>query len=116
MLLKMMNLKKFWSFFLIGFVLTVYLDQNVLSIALLGLGIAISISAVGTKGNDSEISPHSSRQSEAKTTILTKKDLIKTFLRSFFSMTSINYERYGSLGFCYAILPALKNSIQIIRI
>jgi PTS system mannose-specific IID component len=23
-------------------------------------------------------------------------------------MTSINYERYGSLGFCYAILPALK--------
>lgn len=108
MLLKMMNFKKFWSFFLIGFVLAVYLELNVLSIAFLGLGIAVSITAVGTKGNDGGTSGDSSRKSTAKTTILTRKDLMKTFFRTFFSMTSINYERYGSLGFCYAILPALK--------
>jgi PTS system mannose-specific IID component len=29
-------------------------------------------------------------------------------MRSFFVMTSINYERYESLGFCYAMIPALR--------
>ena len=40
--------------------------------------------------------------------LLTDKELKQTFFRSFFSMTSINYERYCSLGFCYAMIPALK--------
>ncbi|WP_198512546.1 PTS system mannose/fructose/sorbose family transporter subunit IID [Bacillus sp. mrc49] len=108
MLLKMMDFKKYWSFFLIGFVLAVYLELPVLSIALLGLGIAISISVVMNIADNSEIALPSSQRGEAETAILTKKDLISTFFRSFFSMTSINYERYGSLGFCFAVIPALK--------
>src|SRR5699024_2495196 len=40
MLLKMMDFKKYWSFFLIGFVLSVYLKLDVLAVSLLGLGIA----------------------------------------------------------------------------
>ena len=34
--------------------------------------------------------------------LLGQKELKKVFRRSFFSMTTINYERYCSLGFCYA--------------
>src|SRR5699024_11954739 len=37
-----------------------------------------------------------------------KSDLKRVFFRSFFTMTSINYERYQNLGFNFAILPALK--------
>ncbi|MGE7878441.1 PTS system mannose/fructose/sorbose family transporter subunit IID [Peribacillus muralis] len=108
MLLKMMNFKKYWSFFLIGFVLAVYLELPVLSIALLGLGMAISISVVMNKADNRDMSLPSPQRGEMEKAKLTRKDLIITFFRSFFSMTSINYERYGSLGFCYAVMPALK--------
>ncbi|MEB6551353.1 PTS system mannose/fructose/sorbose family transporter subunit IID [Heyndrickxia sporothermodurans] len=107
MLLKMMNFKKYWSFFLIGFVLAIYLKLNVLSIALLGLGIAASIHAI-TKTRESENVGNSLPTQQQDERILTQKDLFKAFLRSFFSMTSINYERYCNLGFCYSLLPALK--------
>ena len=33
---------------------------------------------------------------------------IEVFWRSFFTMTTINYERYCSLGFCYSMIPALR--------
>ncbi|WP_285766139.1 PTS system mannose/fructose/sorbose family transporter subunit IID [Peribacillus sp. SI8-4] len=108
MLLKMMNFKKYWSFFLVGFVLAVYLELPVLSIALLGLGIAISISVVMNKTDINDAPLPSTKKDEAEKAILTRKDLITAVFRSFFSMTSINYERYGSLGFCYAVMPALK--------
>lgn len=54
MLLKMMDLKKFWPFFLIGFILSVYLDLNVLAVSLLGLGIAAGISVISKSKENTE--------------------------------------------------------------
>lgn len=116
MLLKMMNFKKYWSFFLIGFVLAVYLKLDVLAISLIGVGI---VSALFTLRVDSKKSSNDDfddfdeedetiEETENVVGLLTKKELIKTYIRSFFSMTSINYERYTSLGFCYAMIPSLK--------
>lgn len=111
MLLKMMNMKKFWPLFMLGFVFATYMDLAVLPISLIGFGIAATLYLLGGKdkkeadefdlGSDDEI------QVEEEG-ILTKKELKQTFRRSFFSMTSINYERYCSLGFAYAMIPALK--------
>jgi fructoselysine and glucoselysine-specific PTS system IID component len=39
---------------------------------------------------------------------LTKKDLRSTFWRSLFDMSSINYERFQSLGFLFAMTPLIK--------
>ena len=113
MLLKMMNLKKFWPFFLIGFVLSVYLGLNVLAISLIGFGVAAAINTIVRSKNSSEddefeLDTDVEDVSNSSEGILSKKELRKTFFRSFFSMTSINYERYCSLGFCYAMIPALK--------
>lgn len=50
------------------------------------------------------------KQTETKQQLkLTQKDLKKVFYRSFFQNSSINYERFQSLGFLFAIQPALKS-------
>jgi len=110
MLLKMMNLKKFWPFFMLGFVLAIYMKIDVLAISLIGFAIAAAMYNMrGTQSkDDDEFADEEEPVSEPVKGILTKKELRATFLRSFFSMTSINYERYCSLGFAYAMVPALK--------
>ncbi|GCF95651.1 PTS mannose transporter subunit IID [Enterococcus florum] len=45
---------------------------------------------------------------EEKHSLLTKKDLNQVFFRSFFENSTINYERFQSLGFLYAMQPILK--------
>lgn len=112
MLLKMMDTKKYWPFFLIGFVLAVYLELDILAIALIGLGIA---SAIFIMTSDKEKITNGSEEHLAteedgliKERIITKGDLNQVLKRSFFTMTSINYERFENLGFCYSMIPALK--------
>jgi len=112
MLLKMMDLKKYWPFFLTGFVLAVYLELNVLAISLLGLGIAAGISAIRRPKEGATSPSLASNEEEETEHLLTKKELNKVFLRSFFSMATINYERYISLGFGYSMVPALKKTIS----
>jgi len=108
MLLKMMDFKKYWAFFLIGFVLAVYLKLNILSIALLGLGISVGLMALQKNESEQFVTNYELSSKENNDALLDKKDILKTFVRSFFTMTTINYERYCNLGFCYAMLPALK--------
>lgn len=107
MLLKMMDFKKYWSFFLVGFVLSVYLELDVLAVSLLGLGIAAGISAIRNRDNDNSLTPDQ-EESDNGEKLIQKKDLWKMYGRSFFSMATINYERYISLGFDYAMVPILK--------
>ncbi len=47
----------------------------------------------------------SEKQVEKK---VTKKDLVKVWWRSLFIMSTINYERFQSMGFAYAMLPVLR--------
>lgn len=110
MLLKMMNLKKYWPFFLAGFVGAVYLGMDVLGVALIGFAIAASLVLMRNeeKEDDDFGEEDETESAAAGAGLLGKKELRATFIRSFFSMTTINYERYCSLGFCYAMIPALK--------
>lgn len=107
MLLKMMNLKKYWPFFSLGFLFAVYLKMDVLAISLLGLSVAAAIHTF-SRQTASASSPVSEGANSSSGGLLTPKELRATFVRSFFGMTSINYERFCSLGFCYAMIPALK--------
>ncbi|MFY9282821.1 MAG: PTS system mannose/fructose/sorbose family transporter subunit IID [Miniphocaeibacter sp.] len=105
MLLKMMDFKKYWPFFLIGFILSVYLELNVLAVSLLGLGIAAGIMSISKKDGE-RLSIE--EDDEKEDGLIEKKDLRKVVLRSFFTMSTINYERYMSLGFNYAMIPILR--------
>lgn len=111
MLLKMMNFKKYWPFFLAGFLMAVYMGLNVLAISLLAFSLASAMFILGKskKERNEEFDEFDEEELPVhEVGILTNKELKQTMIRSFFSMTSINYERYCSLGFCYAMIPALK--------
>ncbi len=109
MLLKMMDFKNYWCFFLGGFVLVGYLSLNQTAVSLIALVIAVAIYKLGNKNTSSDDDFDEEEViEENKTSLLTDKELKQTFWRSFFSMTSINYERYCSLGFCYAMIPSIK--------
>ncbi|WP_125706554.1 PTS system mannose/fructose/sorbose family transporter subunit IID [Lacticaseibacillus daqingensis] len=108
MLLKMMDFNRYWGFFLAGFVLAVYLKLNVLAISLLGLAVAVGIASI-SKSNEatSETKTETATNSDEQH-LLTRKDLWHVFWRSFFSMSTINYERYMSLGIDFAMVPVLR--------
>lgn len=107
MLLKMMDLKKFWAFLLIGYVLTAYLQMNILSIALLSLGVAMAAYRFSLNDKDEDDSYELNEQDQIEH-LLTKKDLSRINKRSYFVGACLNYERYLGLGYCFALLPALK--------
>jgi len=108
MLLKMMNFKKYWPFFAIGFVFSIYLGLNVLSISILAFSIVAALNTLKKTDSEEDFDEDEEEVFSETAGILTGKEIKQTFIRSFFSMTTINYERYCSLGFCYAMIPALR--------
>src|SRR5699024_5950068 len=109
MLIQMMNSKKFWPFLLLGFTLSAYLDLDTLAVALVGFSIAAALFLINTDDTSGESLNFEDFDSSHKSEgVIQKSDLKRVFFRSFFTMTSINYERYQNLGFNFAILPALK--------
>lgn len=109
MLLKMMNVKKYWSLLLIGYVLSTFLNMNILSMALLTTAVLVAILTLSKKSRSesvSETTPGSTPSEFSKA--FTKDDFKAMNLRSFFIGGSLNYERYLGLGFAYAMLPILK--------
>jgi PTS system mannose-specific IID component len=128
MLIKMMNFKKYWSLFTIGFVLAVYFNLSVLAVSILSIAVVCALYTLRKNSNNNDSMDDDFDEEEEDNVneerILTKRELRQVFRRSFFSMTSINYERYCSLGFCYAMIPAIKklykdaimNSLTVIHI
>lgn len=118
MLLKMMDFKSYWPFFVMGFVAAVYMGLSVLAVSIAAVAIVCAIQKMskpadtandGFDGEDDFATEPEAAITDSDTAhILTKPELVKTFVRSLFIMTTINYERYCSLGFCYAMIPALR--------
>lgn len=106
MILKMMNLKKYWCFLAVGYVLTAYLGMNIISIAIFSVGVAVAVYTLSKK-EESDDTYEEIHEDDSKR-ILTKQDLKSIYRRSYFTGACLNYERYLGLGYCYAILPALK--------
>lgn len=116
MLLKMMDFKTYWPFFAIGFVAAVYMGLSVLAVSIVAVALVFAMQKMSQRaqdefdddfGDDEDLALEAGQAAQAEH-ILSKSELVKTFLRSFFIMTTINYERYCSLGFCYAMIPALR--------
>lgn len=118
MLLKMMNFKKYWPFFMLGFAISSYLGLDVLPLSIIAFGIVAAMNVLRNdrKATNTDDEFDNEWVEETQEIVeqpefaikLNNKDIRKLWLRTYFSMTSINYERYSSLGFCYALIPALK--------
>jgi len=112
-LLTYLPLKKWWAFFVLGFVLFAYLKIPIIGIAITALSIAIIYNYVTSKGEEPEKAKETeeektTEQPNVKTNV-TRKDLVKAMLRHNFTLQlSWNYERMQALGFCWSIMPILK--------
>lgn len=117
MLLKMMDFKGYWPFFAIGFVAAVYMGLSVLAVSIIAVALVCAMQKMASSApsalddgfdDEDDFATEGDPAPDATQRILSKTELVKTFVRSLFIMTSINYERYCSLGFCYAMIPALR--------
>lgn len=106
MLIKMMDFKKYWTFLAIGYVLSAYLNLNILSIAILSIAVAVSIYTLGKSNEEDDFAEEV--KISASQQLITKQDLKGLNIRSYFIGACLNYERYLGLGFSYAMLPVLK--------
>jgi mannose/fructose/N-acetylgalactosamine-specific phosphotransferase system component IID/mannose/fructose/N-acetylgalactosamine-specific phosphotransferase system component IIC len=109
-LLTMLPLRKWWSFFVLGFALYAYLHVPLIGIAI----IAVAMVVIFVSRNPAETTAAVEDQMPATPVFegkspVTHGDLVKALWRhnTTFELT-FNYERMQALGYTYSILPVLK--------
>lgn len=97
--------KKFLPYFVLGFFLVAYLGLNTMFIAIIGGCVAcIYMFANKKEGAEAAAVEEPQAATVAETKLLTRKDLVKTWLRWIsWAQRCYNYERLMGLGFCQAI-------------
>jgi len=108
MLLRMMDFKRYWPFFLIGFVAAVYLKLSVLPVALIGVGIAVAIFVMNKSNSVSEVASKNVDTNNKTSGLIDSKMLKRVYWRTHLLQATINYERFQNLGWNYALMPVLK--------
>lgn len=113
MLLAVMNNKKYMPFFFIGFLVATYLQVNVMFVALLSCCVAVFLMFNESKQQnteftddfESDFSEEDNLPAESKEhkRLLSKKDLLDVFFRSFCVEASFNYERMQGLGYAFTM-------------
>lgn len=116
-LLTYLPIEKWWSFFIVGFVLFAYLKVPLLGVALIALAIIfIYASLVAKDKNENaagDIAEAADEMADGKqvTSNVTRADLVKAMWRHNFTLEfSWNWERMQALGFCWSIMPVLRKA------
>jgi len=110
-LLTYLPLKKWWAFFVLGFVLYGYLKIPLIGIAIAALAIVLIYNSLTTKEEGPEKAKEAEKVAEKPTvkSNVTRGDLVKAMWRHNLTLEmSWNYERMQALGFCWSIMPILK--------
>src|SRR5450756_2352347 len=109
-LLTFLPIEKWWSFFVLGFVMFAYLNVPLLGIALAALAVVIiyfSLKPVEAGEQQAE-EAFAARVDETKSPV-THGDLVNAMWRHNLTLQlSWNYERMQALGFAWSIAPILK--------
>lgn len=110
-LLTYLPLKKWWAFFMLGFVLFAYLKMPLIGIAITALAIVMIYNSITSKEEITEEVKETEKVTE-KTVVesnITRGDLINAMWRHNMTLQlSWNYERMQALGFCWSIMPILR--------
>ncbi|RIE16288.1 PTS system mannose/fructose/sorbose family transporter subunit IID [Candidatus Cryosericum septentrionale] len=109
-LLTFLPIEKWWSFFVLGFVMFAYLNVPLVGIALAALAVVIiyfSLKPVQTGEQQAEEAT-AAKVEETKSPV-THGDLVKAMWRHNLTLQlSWNYERMQALGYAWSIAPILK--------
>jgi mannose/fructose/N-acetylgalactosamine-specific phosphotransferase system component IIC/mannose/fructose/N-acetylgalactosamine-specific phosphotransferase system component IID len=109
-LLTFLPIEKWWSFFVLGFVMFAYLNVPLLGIALAALAVVIiyfSLKPVETGEQQAEEAA-TERVDETRNPV-THGDLVNAMWRHNLTLQlSWNYERMQALGYAWSIAPILK--------
>ncbi len=108
LLLRFLSKPKLIPFFFLGFLLSIYLELNLMAVALFGAVIAIYnyISNKVEFSFDEEIEEEKNEVKLDKK--LTKKDLIKHWFLGLSQECAYNYERLQATGTCAAMIHIIK--------
>lgn len=128
MVINKMNTTPFMPYFLLGFLLAVFTNVNLIGIGAVGLicayfhikglardpaaqdpggGTGNAVDAVDDSGDSDWM-----RGGGAMDRKVSKGDLISVFIRSNFLSGSFNFERMQAIGFCVSMIPALRRVYQ----
>jgi mannose/fructose/N-acetylgalactosamine-specific phosphotransferase system component IID/mannose/fructose/N-acetylgalactosamine-specific phosphotransferase system component IIC len=114
-LLTYLPLRKWWPFFLLGFVLFGYLNMPLIGITIAALAIVIIYNSLTSKeevpaeATEKAKQPEKATAKEPAKSNVTRGDLVNAMWRHNMTLQlSWNYERMQALGFCWSIMPVLK--------
>ena len=129
MVINMMATREVWPFFAIGFVIAAVSDLTLIALGALGISFGLiylelkktaeaamatavtAIPAIRSVTFSKTTNKEDRNMAENKIQ-LSKKDRLAVCWRSTFLQGSWNYERMQNGGWCYAIIPAIKKTLQ----
>ncbi len=107
LLMNLMFNKKVAPYFFLGFILSSFLKLPMIAIGGLGVVIALIVTNITHKDDESHNSVPGPRL-DAEKTLLTPADIRKTFFRSMALEANFNFETWQNTGFAYSIIPVLR--------
>jgi mannose/fructose/N-acetylgalactosamine-specific phosphotransferase system component IID/mannose/fructose/N-acetylgalactosamine-specific phosphotransferase system component IIC len=109
-LLTFLPIEKWWSFFILGFVMFAYLNVPLLGIALAALAVVIIyFSLKPVEAGEQQAEEVYAARVDETTSPVTHGDLVNAMWRHNLTLQlSWNYERMQALGYAWSIAPILK--------
>lgn len=112
MILNLLNVKELLPFFFIGFIIITFSDVTIFALTLIAISFAIiyyHITSLILKEDKRRAKKLETKSENIESDIkISKKDLMKVFLRTQIFQVSWNYERLQNLCYCFCIMPILK--------
>ncbi len=105
LLMNLMFNKKVAPYFFLGFILSSYLKLPMIAIGGLGVIIALIVTSITHKEEESESRDVANEKTHSK---VTKGDIRSMFMRSMALEANFNFETWQNTGFAYSIMPVLK--------
>jgi len=109
-LLTFLPIRKWWSFFILGFVMFAYLHVPILGVAFAGLAVVIIyFSLKPIEAGEQQAEEEAVVKVEGEKSPVTHGDLVRAMWRHNLTLQlSWNYERMMALGYAWSIAPILK--------
>ena len=109
-LLTFLPIEKWWSFFVLGFVMFAYLNVPLLGIALAALAVVIIyFSLKSVQAGEQQAEEAAASKVDGTKSPVARGDLVNAMWRHNLTMQlSWNYERMQALGYAWSIAPILK--------
>ncbi len=111
MLLNMIWNKEIGAFYFLGFVLAAFLKLPMVAVAIIGAFFAaVAFYFFGQQDEQHNVASDSVgiQDDSGHKSLISKKDLLSVFFRSFSLEASFTYEKFQGIGYAFSMIPVLK--------